>query len=314
MIFAKLATTLPVEHPTTRALFSLQREIERTLDGRFHIQLFPDAQLGNAEQILHGVQFGSIEMGVAPSELLVSYSPVFAAVSMPYIFRDQTHRFHVLDGPVGMRLLNSLTRYNMIGLGFLETGMRNILSRHAHFDTPQAYEGKKIGIIRRCPQACPSAVFDLVEHGLLALGARPEVLAMKDAATALETDTVSGVECELEEMLSLDLSNCDELYWNEGMFYSVPDVLVVSQSWFDSLSPQMQEMLWNVSRLAVNQQREYWTEQGETMMKTLEAQGITRKKEETALFREAVQDVRKHAFETFGEEFAAAIRSILSVK
>ena len=155
----------------------------------------------------------------------------------------------------------------------------------------------------------------MIKQGLLALGARPEPLDMKDVIGSLQSEMLAGVECSLEEILSFrNSSNIDEFHWNEGMFYAVPDVLVVSKSWFDSLSPQMQDMLWNASRHAVNQQREYWMEEVEYMMNTLESQGTTGDEEHTEQFRQAVHHLQGQTAESFGEEFAAALRAILSVK
>lgn len=314
-IFAKLGTTLSSEHPTSQALFYLQEEITRSLAGQMHIQIFSEAQLGSADEILEGLQFGDIEIGVIPSELLVSCSPLFAAVSMPYIFRDNEHRFRVLDGPVGMQLLSSLKQHNLIGLGFLDTGMRNVLSRRTQLGKPEELQGQKIGLIRRCSgEDCQNPISGLVEQSLVALGALPEPIKQEDVYLSLQSEIISGLECSLAEILSFKLYELDSIYFSSGMYYSVPDVLVVSKRWFDTLSPQIQDMLWDASRITVKQQRKLWTEHAQETISILETKGVIIEMADQEMFRNAVQSIYKKMYEEFGLEFEKLIQGMMAVK
>lgn len=314
-ILVKLGTALPPDHPTSKSLRFFRDEIEQSREGQMSIQIFPDTQLGTAYEILDGLQFGNIEMGVLSSELLARRFPLLATVSMPYIFRDEEHLFRVLDGPVGMQFLNSLEQRNLIGLGFLDTSMRNLLTRQDHIRNPEELKGQKIGIIRKCSrQDCQSTITRIVEYSLSALESSPELIDPQDAYTSLQSDTIFGLECSIAEILSLKLYETGATYFTSGMYYAIPDVLVASKRWFDTLSPEMQHTLRNASRKTVWQQRKLWAEKVQGAISKLEAEGVTFETSNPELFRKAVQPVYTKMYEEFGPEFEELIQAIMAVK
>ncbi len=315
VIFAKLGTTLSATHPTSQALIHLQQEIKQSFAKQIYVQLFPDAQLGNATEILEGLQFGDIEIGVVPSALLISSTPEFIAVSMPYIFRDNEHRFRVLDGPVGIQILNSLEQHNLVGLGFLDAGMRNILTRQEAVETPEKLQGQKIGILRRCSeQDCQGVITEVVKQSLAVLGATPKLIEPKESFLSLQTEIISGLECSSAEILALKLYELDSVYLTSGMYYSVPDVLVVSKRWFDLLAPQIQLVLRDATRATVKRQRTLWSVHEKEIFSTIEAQGVTMRTGSHPIFRKTVRAVYTTMYERFGAELTDVVRSIMAVK
>lgn len=314
-IFAKLGMVLPPDHPTSKSLIAFQQEVEQLLEGQIAIQIFSDAQLGTEYEILEGLQFGNIEMGVLSSELLVCHLPLFATISMPYIFRDEEHRFRVLDGPVGIQFLNSLEQSNLIGLGFLDTSMRMLLTRHDSIKTPEGLQGKKVGVLRRDSQRdCQYTVNSIVEQSFAALGALPEPLNQQNVSNALQSEAISGLECNVTEALSLKLYKTGTMYFSSGMSYAVPDILVVSKRWFDNLSPEMQRTIRNTARKAARQQRELWGSQIQKTISELETEGVKFEATESKVFRNAVQPVYEKMYEEIGPEFEELIRIIMTVK
>jgi TRAP-type C4-dicarboxylate transport system substrate-binding protein len=315
VIFAKLGTTLSSTHPTSQALINLQQEIEQSLAGQLYVQLFPEAQLRNAVEILEGLQFGDIEIGVVPSELLVPSAPEFLAVSLPYIFRDNEHRFRVLDGPVGMQILNSLKQHNLIGLGFLDTGIRNILTRQEAVETPEVLQGQKIGILRRCPKSdCQGIIPELIKQSLIILGATPKLIEPKESFVSLQTEIISGLECHQAEILELKLYELESVYFTSGMYYSVPDVLVVSKRWFDALTPQIQHVLREASRSTVRRQRTLWSAHEKEIFSAIEAQGVVIKASNQEIFQNTIQALYTAIHEKFGVTFTDVVRSIMAIK
>ncbi len=315
-IFAKLGTDLPPDHPTSKSLHSFQQEIEQLLDGQMTIQIFPDAQLGTAYEILDGLQFGNIEMGVLSSELLACRLPLTAVISIPYIFRDDEHRFRFLDGPGGVQLLNALEQSNLIGLGFLDTSMRMLLTKQDPIRKPEELQGKKIGVMHRCSQQnCQVPISRIVEQSLSALGVLPEPrMDQQNVYNALQSEAISGLECSVTEVLSLKLYETGATYFSAGMFYAVPDILVASKRWFDSLSPEIQRTIQNVSRKAAWQQRKLWADKIQKIVSELEAEGVKFEATDPKSFRNGVQPVYSKLYEEFGPEFEELIQVIKAVK
>jgi TRAP-type C4-dicarboxylate transport system substrate-binding protein len=313
--FLKLGTVLDPTHPTSQALRYFQQEIGNMSDSRINIQIFPDSQLGTAQEILEGIRFGNIEIGVLSSEMLVSLSPPLSAVSMPYIFRDDGHRFRVLDGPLGRKLLDSLEKYNLIGLGFLDTGMKNLVTKHQFIKVPKDLKEIPIGRTRNCSEDdCQNPTEQIAIHTLTALGARIEALPWEDVYRTLQSENLAGWESNEPDCLSLSIFETGALYFTYSRHISIPDVLVASKIWFDSLSPQMREAIREAARLTERQQRVLWTNFVQEAIARLEAAGVKFETVAREPFYRAVQPVYSKMYEELGPEFEEVIHAIMAVK
>jgi tripartite ATP-independent transporter DctP family solute receptor len=313
--FLKLGTVLDPTHPTSQALGYFQQEIGNISDSRINIQIFPDSQLGTAREILEGIRFGNIEIGVLSSDMLVSLSPPLSAVSMPYIFRDDSHRFRVLDGPVGRQLLESLENYNLIGLGFLDTGMRNLVTKHQPIKVPEDLKDMRIGKTSDCAEDdCHTLTEQISIRTLTALGARAKSIAWEDIYRTLQSEKLDGWESNESDCLSLNIFETGVVYFTYSRHISIPDVLVVSEIWFDSLSPEMQEALRKAARLTERHQRTLWADFIQEVIVQLEAAGMTFETVAREPFYNAVQPVYLKMYEKLGPEFEELIHAIRAVK
>ncbi len=64
------------------------------------VQIFWSSQLGGAREMVQGVAAGSIDMQMDVIELLVTMEPRIGVLSLPLVFRDQTHFATFLGGDV----------------------------------------------------------------------------------------------------------------------------------------------------------------------------------------------------------------------
>jgi len=314
-LFVKLGTVLKPEHPTCQALTYFQQELRKISGNQIDLQIFPDAQLGAAPTILEGVQFGDIELGVVSSETLVSLAPLLSAVSLPYIFRDDGHRFRVLDGPVGGQLLDSLKQRNLIGLGFFDTGMRNLVTKPRPIKTPADLQNLKIGITRACPdndgRNLPA---QLTVSTFTAMGAVVESLCPEEVYQAFQSDRIDGWEGNEPDCVLLKIVETGAVHFTYSQYSAVPDVLVASKLWFDTLAPEIQQAIRKAARMTVRHQRELWTNVVQDAISQLEAAGMKFETVAREPFYEAVQPVYTKMDEELGPEFAEFVQAIMAVK
>ena len=315
-LFAKFGTILPSDHPTVRSLLSFQKRIERLLHGQFTIQIFPDAQLGTGCDLLEGIQFGNIELGVVSLELLTPQTPLLASISMPYIFRDYEHQLRVLDGPIGRHLLQSLENVNLIGLGFLDTGTRNILITHADFHAPRDFQDQQIGVITSCPNVdTENLILQLSQQYFHALGAEGKVVSAKESLSELLAESLTGLEIpSLFPGLTEHEYAAEKRYIIQTGHILVPDVIVASKRWFDALPVESQEALLTSASTMIRRQRGLWSEANREWQATLETTGIEFKPVDKAAFRESVDPVRHLLQERLGNEFDRILEAINQVK
>ena len=311
----KLGSILSRNHPTWQALEQWQQELADMTHSRLVVNLFPEGQLGTVEDIVYGLRFGHIEMGVLPLDVLIPLSPSLSAVSLPYVFDDDGHRARVLDGPVGKQLLKSLQHANIIGLEFFEAAPRGIFSPQNTLNVPADFQKLTIGsALGACGSEDFLAGLSRVSHmTLAAFGANLTSVCPEQAKEALDSGMIDGWEGMLSDWEYFSGAGESMLIFMATNHMTTPDVLVVSKRWFDSLPTEDQIVIRKVLRFAVVQQRTLWLLWIEQMMIQIQEAGIQIQTVERTPFEHAVQPVYSTLSE-WNEALAKAIQAIDQVK
>ena len=315
-VLVKFGTVLDAAHPSSQALNYFRQAMVAAYDKNVNIRIFPDSQLGAAREILEGVQFGSIEIGLFSADILAPLSPLLAAVSMPYIFRDDGHRFRVLDGPVGRQLLDSLERSNVIGLGFFDSGAKSLLTTQKHIAAPEDLRDLRIGRFSLCSEDdCQNLAWRVTAEAFTAMGAALEPLSQTEFDESRQAGELDGWEGTVVDCRHLDASEAATLYFTSTQHTVIPDVLVASKAWFDTLSPETQAEIRKAARQAVQRQRTLWADAVREANARLEEAGMKFDAPQAREpFYNAVQAVYAQMYAQLGPEFEALIHAILAVK
>lgn len=164
--------------------------------GRMRVDIFPDSQLYGDEDEMEALKLGAVEM-LAPS--LSKFGnvglPEFEVFDLPYLFTDTAQVQRLMHGPVGQRLLAQLERQQMVGLGFLDNGFKQMSARKP-LRTAADFKGLRLRVQS-------SAV--LVAQ-MQALGAQAVVLPFGETRRALVHGVVDGTENPLSNFLTQGLA------------------------------------------------------------------------------------------------------------
>jgi len=146
----KLASTLPMSHPVSKALVYLANQVKKKSNGRLKIEIYPSGQLGSEREALELLQIGSIGMTKVSAAALESFDPAFKAVDMPYIFKNKEERFKVLDSKIGKQLLLGAQKFWLRGLCYYDAGSRSFYTVNKAVHTPADLKGLR--------SACKTAI------------------------------------------------------------------------------------------------------------------------------------------------------------
>lgn len=312
--FAKFGTVLAADHPSVIALTEFQKNLEIASD-QMTIQIFANAQLGDERDLLKGLQFGQIEMGIVPLPLLTSYSPLLGALAMPYLFNNDEHQFRVLDGPLGQQLLGTLEEANLVGLGFLQTGAQHIVAAQKILGKPEEFQGLKIGII--CPaydNSCRSLPAQLSIRSFETLGAAVTLFDANEAAEQLKRQTIQALECSALTSLELQVRQNNLRVMTLSAHTTILNVIVASKRWFDTLSPEVQDHLRKASRATVVHQRHLWAAVEQEAYNALNSEGIQVETVDRSELRRSVQPLYASMEKALGEQFTTVLQSIALVR
>ena len=237
--------------------------IEEKTDGRICVEVFHSAQLGEEKDTIEQTRFGVIDLNrvsMAPFNGLI---PETAILSLPYLFRDVDHLHDVLDGPIGQQILDTFTAQDLVALAYYDPGARSFYNRVKPITSIDDLKGMKFRVIQS----------DVFVDMVAALGANAVPMPYGEVYSAIETGVIDGAE---NNYPSYESSGHYEVakYYTLDEHTMVPEVLVMSKSSFDKLTPEDQAIVKQAAKDSVPFNREKWAAQEKASEEKVRAAGV----------------------------------------
>lgn len=263
VVAIKLGHGLDVSHPVHKAMLYMNERLIGKSDSTMRIDVYPSQQLGSERETLELLQIGSLGLTKVSSSVLESFVPEFRVFGLPYLFRDEEHRFSVLNGQIGRAILGSGGQFGLRGLTYYDAGTRSFYTKTRPIHTPDDLQGLKIRV-----QESPVAM-----QMVSALGGSPTPISWGELYTSLQQGIVDGAE---NNAPSFYLSRHYEVsgYFTLDEHTAVPDVVLVSTTLWDDLTPQQQGWLQEAADESAVYQRELWAESVEESLAAVEEAGV----------------------------------------
>ena len=244
----------------------------------------------NENDVLTGFAIGTHDMGIITNGTFAAvYGPASIA-ELPFFFKDNETAWEFLDGDIMKEVTDSLyTELSAKVLGWAEGGFRNILSQKP-IREPSDLVGMKI----RIPE------YDTFMATFEELGANPTPMAFSEVFTAVQQGVIDGLELPVASTYTGSYYEACDYYDLTGHFYN-GFAMTCSASFWDSLSPELQEIFSTAAVEAGQEQREWLQTASEEMLSEMEAAGCEIVRDvDVAAFQEAVQPVYEMFRDTIG--------------
>lgn len=275
-----LAHGLSTTHPVHDGMSYFADEVEKLSEGKIQVVLYHSEQLGSERELVELVQAGSIQMTKASTAVLEGFVPVFEVMSLPYLFRDDSHRFRVLESDVGREFLLAPEKYNMRGLIFYDAGSRSFYTRGTPIRTPGDLESLRIRVMES-----PTAI-KMVQH----MGGSPTPISWGELYSAIQQGIVDGAENNPPTFYQ---SNHYEIvdYFSLDEHSSIPDILLISKRFWEDLSEEQQEWIQQAADASAQYQREVWQDATEEALERVKEAGVEIIRPDKAPFQEQVSGI-----------------------
>ena len=254
--------THPDGYPTVEAVKYFGELVKQRTDGRYAVEVFHSAQLGEEKDTIEQVRSGVIDLNRVSMGPFNGLIPETTVPSLPYIFRSTDHMHKVMDGEVGEEILAAFEPHGMIGLAFYDGGSRSFYNSKKPIQSLDDLKGMKFRVMQ-------SDIFvDMVD----ALGANATPMPYGEVYSAIETGVIDGAE---NNFPSYDTAKHAEV----AKFYAldehliVPEVLVMAKSSWDKLTPEDQATFKQAAKDSVAKQRELWTAKEKELRALVEKSG-----------------------------------------
>lgn len=169
--------------PKGQMALKFKELVEQRLPGEYQVNVFPNSQLFGdnnevAALLLNDVQF------VAPSlSKFERYTKKLQIFDLPFLFSDMEAVNRFQQGESGQKLLSSMKRKGIVGLGYLHNGMKQ-LSASSPLLLPTDASGKKFRIMAS----------DVLAAQFQAVDAIPVKKPFSEVFTLLQTRAIDGQE------------------------------------------------------------------------------------------------------------------------
>lgn len=249
------------------------------------VQIFPAGALGNEDELVSQAQDGLTQV-VMVSGAMSKVCKAASVLDIPYTFPSAPVAWKVLDGPFGDALAqHCLKETGLRTLAYGETGFRNFTNNVREIRTPEDMKGLKFRV-----QPIP-----LYLEMVKGLGGEPTPIAWTELPNALSTGVVDGQENPVGVIYNNGLHKLQKYMTLDGHVYAA-DFLLISDDFFQSLSPAQQAVVQKAAIIAGNMGRsiqEWNTAEGVNKVQDEGMQVYSPTADELAQFREKAQPAVK---------------------
>jgi tripartite ATP-independent transporter DctP family solute receptor len=259
----KLAHALDPSHPVHLGMAHFAERLAQKSGGRLRVDLYPSGQLGSERECVELLQLGGLGMTKASSSALEGFAEAYRVFGLPFLFRDEAHRWAALDGPVGREVLLAAEDKFLRGLCYYDAGTRSFYTTKRRIERPEDLAGLKIRT-----QESPMAI-----RMVRALGASATPISFGELYTALQQGVVDGAE---NNPPSFHLSRHYELcrYYVLNEHTAVPDVLLISTHLWRQFTPEEQRWVQEAADESEQLQRRLWNEASDRALAAVRAAGV----------------------------------------
>ncbi len=260
----KLSHGLEPVHPVHKGMVLMAERMLELSGGKVKIEIYPSGQLGNETENIEQLQNGALDMAKVSAAPLESFVKEMTVFSIPYVFRDHTHYWKVLEGPIGQDMLLKGAPKGLHGVCYYDSGSRNFYTVSKPVLTPDDLKGQKIRVQKS------ETAMKMVET----LGGSPTPIPWGELYTSLQQKVVDGAENNPPSFYTnRHFEVCKHFSLTEHT--RIPDLLLMSEVSWQKLSPQVQMWLKQAAEESVVYQRKLWEEETESNLKECEKIGVT---------------------------------------
>jgi TRAP-type C4-dicarboxylate transport system substrate-binding protein len=226
-----LGHTVPPSHVWHKVAMAFAENLAAASNQQMTVKVSPLQKLGNEQQMFSMVESGAIQFSILPVGFLSNREESLMGWFMPYLFQNVQQAGKAVALPAAQQMLKNLEVHGVVGLGYMFAGMQNILSVKS-VTSPADLINKKI-------RSFPSPIFN---DWLRSMGAAATALPLAEIAPSLTTHLLDGAAVDLDIIVGMKYyQQANYLALTNHM--SFPAILIVSKTWWKSLSEKDRVMI-----------------------------------------------------------------------
>lgn len=248
-------------HPQYKALMEFSDNLYKATDGRYKLDVKPNALLGDQRSTIEMVQDGAIDMSLISNSLMENFNKDFSVLGLPYVYDNLEHQKTVFTSGA-LDNLFATTKAN----GFQVVAAFTSGARSVYTDKPITVPADLAGYKIRVMQS------DTMVKTLNAMGAVGTPMGQGEVYTGIQQGVIEGGEnCEVTYA---DLKHYEVApYYSYTMHLMVPDLAIVGNGVLDSMSAADKASFLSLCKKMSEREFALWGEATEKAKQTAIAGG-----------------------------------------
>lgn len=239
--------THPDGYPTVEAVKYFGQLVEERTEGRYKVEVYHSAQLGQEADTIEQVRSGVIDLNRVSMAPFNSLVPLTLIPSLPYLFRSPEHARAVMSGPIGDEIAAGFEEHAVVVLTYYDGGARSFYNSKKPVNSVADLAGLKFRVIQS----------DVFVDMVAALGASATPMPYGEVYSGIETGVIDGAENNFPSYESAKHFEVAK-YYSLDEHTIVPEVFVMSKAAWDKLTPEDQEIFKQAARESAEKQWELW--------------------------------------------------------
>ena len=292
--------THPDGYPTVEAVKYFGKLVEERTQGRYKVEVYHSAQLGQEADTIEQVRSGVIDLNrtsMAPWNGLV---PLTMIPSLPYLFTSPDHARKVMGGEIGDEIAKGFDQHGVVVIAFYDGGARSFYNSKKPINSLADMAGMKFRVIQS----------DVFVDMVAALGATATPMPYGEVYSAIETGVIDGAE---NNFPSYESAKHFEVAKNYALdeHTIVPEVFVMAKASWDKLTPEDQAIFKAAGKESMTKQYELWDARVASSRKLVEDAGSAITTPEKQAFIDAMKPVYdKYVATPELKDFVARIQAV----
>lgn len=273
-------------HPVMMTLQEFEKQFEEATEGRYDVQLYANAVLGDDLKATEQVKAGELDAVVtspSPVGTMVKEVMIF---DLPYLFKDEAEADAILSGPFAAYLDGKMEEKGLINMAWYEDGFRHLTNSKKAVTTPEDVKGMKIRTMEN----------PIHLNAWRTLGANPTPMAYTDVFTALQQHVIDGQENPFPTIYDGKFYEVQNYLTTTGHVYS-PFVFIYSGKLIGELPEEDQKLFRETAKATESLNREINRREARKCRETMEEAGV----EITELSPDEIQAFQDCLVPTWGD-------------
>lgn len=280
----RLGTPYPHGGNIHEGLLKFAEMVNKDSEGRYKINVFTDSQIGDIQQLITGLQLGTIDMAMSGMGNISIFKGggAFNVGAVPYLFNSKAAVEAIVNGPIFAPLRDDVVKGSRVRV-FMLRGARSpraLQTVRGPVVTPEEVRGMRL----RVPPV------ELYRATFAALGAKAVPTGLADVYLALSKGQVEGQDNGFDVSLPFKWHEVAK-YWTATNHSFETNGWYINEGLFQSLPDADREIFVNAAKVGGDLITKLGEEGDSKAIETLKSAGVTYSEPDLEAWRKACADV-----------------------